>query len=126
MADGGCSVLLLTGPIIPRIRTAPVFYSALISVNSLKIGLKSRSRNMHRSIHRSNLTKYYCDFCNFQCFNTYELLKHIRRCHENDPKFLVYCHVCGSSFKKWETLRKHIQRSSCHNAIEPETGKLYH
>jgi hypothetical protein len=54
------------------------------------------------------------------------LLKHIRRCHENDPKFLVYCHVCGSSFKKWETLRKHIQRSSCHNAIEPETVSTCH
>ena len=51
---------------------------------------------------------YYCDYCDFQCFGTTALLKHIRSCHES---VLVYCHLCGLSFSKWESLRKHVQRN---------------
>ena len=54
---------------------------------------------------------YYCDYCDFQCFGTTALLKHIRSCHESEPNFLVYCHLCGLSFSKWESLRKHVQRN---------------
>lgn len=55
---------------------------------------------------------YICDYCDFRCFATDDLLRHIRRCHENNPSFLVYCHLCGLSFKKWETLRKHYSAES--------------
>ena len=30
--------------------------------------------------------------------------------HENDPRFLVYCSICGKSMKKWSSLKKHLQR----------------
>ena len=37
-------------------------------------------------------------------------MKHIRTVHENDPNFIIYCSFCGLSYKKWESLRKHVQR----------------
>ena len=47
---------------------------------------------------------YCCSMCNFQCFNNRLLLKHIKSAHENDPRFLVYCSICGKSMRKWSYL----------------------
>lgn len=48
--------------------------------------------------------------CDFQCYNNQVLLKHTKSAHENDPRFLVYCSICGKSMKKWSSLKKHLQR----------------
>ena len=30
-------------------------------------------------------------------------MKHVRISHESDSRFVVYCSICGRSFKKWPT-----------------------
>lgn len=52
-----------------------------------------------------------CSMCDFQCFDHRLLLKHTKSAHENDPRFLVYCSICGKSMKKWSSLKKHLQRA---------------
>ena len=44
----------------------------------------------------------------FRCYNHLGLLKHIRATHENDPNFCVYCSLCGKSYNKWHSFKKHL------------------
>ena len=53
---------------------------------------------------------FHCSFCAFRTNRSIVLYKHVRGCHANNPNFMVYCHVCGASFTKWDTLRKYAQR----------------
>ena len=49
-------------------------------------------------------------FCASKTNRSTVLYKHVRGCYANNPNFMVYCHVCGASFTKGDTLRKHAQR----------------
>ena len=51
-----------------------------------------------------------CSYCDFQCYNQVSLMKHLKNTHANDPNFRVHCIFCDNSFKKWDTLKKHLQR----------------
>ncbi len=51
-----------------------------------------------------------CCMCLFQCYSHKSLLKHTLAVHQNDPRFMVNCSVCGKSATKWETLRKHLRK----------------
>ena len=65
---------------------------------------------------------YYCNYCDFQCYRSDALLRHIRICHANDPDFQVYCHSCGLPFKKWDSLRKHVQRVHGNSDLRDDSG----
>ena len=53
---------------------------------------------------------FLCSYCEFRCYNNLGLLKHIRATHENDPNFRVYCSLCGKSYNKWCSFKKHLHR----------------
>lgn len=57
-----------------------------------------------------SVTVILCPYCDFQCYNHDIMIKHTRSIHENDPRFSVYCHICGQFFRKWCTLKKHLHR----------------
>ena len=52
-----------------------------------------------------------CCFCDRYFPNRRLLMKHIRVSHESDPLFVINCSICGKSYKKWCSLKKHLQRS---------------
>lgn len=65
-----------------------------------------------------SVTVILCPYCDFQCYNHDIMLKHTRSIHENDPRFSVYCHLCGQFFRKWCTLKKHLHRDhQCETGI---------
>ena len=49
-------------------------------------------------------------YCNFRCYEERVLLKHMRTVHSNDPRFCVRCSICGKTFRKWPSLKKHLHR----------------
>ena len=67
----------------------------------------------HGNTRQNNCSKNACAPLQLLCFQNqqkYSIVQACRGCHANDPNFMVYCHVCGASFTKWDTLRKHAQR----------------
>jgi hypothetical protein len=70
-----------------------------------------------------------CVYCDFQSSSHHLLLKHIRS-HENLPDFLVGCSVCGKSYRKWGSLRKHLHRDHkqirCESEISEESTSQSH
>ena len=40
------------------------------------------------------------------------------RLHKHDPQFVILCAVCGQSYAKYESYRKHVQRGHKNIAIE--------
>ena len=60
----------------------------------------------------SSSSLLFCNYCNFQCSSNAVLLKHQRATHENEPDFRISCNFWGLCYKKWNTLKKHLQR--CH------------
>lgn len=57
-----------------------------------------------------------CQFCDFHCRSNVKLLKLTKDVHRNDAKVFYYNH-CSKSYKKWDSLKKHLHRCHC--------GKLY-
>jgi len=51
-----------------------------------------------------------CSLCDFRCNGKFILLKHMRDIHENDSNFHVTCELCGRTYKKWNSLKKHLHR----------------
>ena len=62
-----------------------------------------------------NVCILLCRYCDFQCLDHKSLLKHTRAIHENDPDFKIYCSLCGRSFQKWCSLKKHLHRDHTGN-----------
>lgn len=56
------------------------------------------------------MSALFCSFCDYRCHSDHFLLKHLRDFHENDPNFQVNCSLCGKSYKKWCSLKKHLHR----------------
>ncbi len=68
---------------------------------------------------------FTCSFCDFHCYEHVALLRHIKDLHQNDPNFLVYCSYCGKTYKKWDSLRKHVQRQHSNSTctVDDTEGK---
>ena len=47
-----------------------------------------------------------------------EVIAHMIRLHKHDPQFVILCAVCGQSYAKYESCRKHVQRGHKNIAIE--------
>ena len=56
------------------------------------------------------MSALFCSFCDYRCHRDGFLLKHLRDFHANDPNFQVNCTLCGKSYKKWCSLKKHLHR----------------
>ena len=61
----------------------------------------------------------FCSYCDFRCYNQRALLKHLRDLHQNDPSFRVFCTLCGMTFRKWCSLKKHLHRDHDGNCSPP-------
>ena len=53
----------------------------------------------------------FCHLCDYGCRDERALLKHLRDIHENDANFQVSCSLCGRTYRKWCSLKKHLHRS---------------
>ena len=62
---------------------------------------------------------FLCSYCEFRCYHHLGLLKHIRATHENDLNFRVHCSLCGKSYNKWCSFKKHLHRD--HGKIKEAT-----
>lgn len=51
-----------------------------------------------------------CNYCDLRCYDRLVLLKHMRDTHEKDGNFSVVCDLCGRTYKKWNSLKKHLHR----------------
>ena len=68
---------------------------------------------------------FLCSYCEFRCYNHLGLLKHIRATHENDPNFRVYCSLCGKSYNKWCSFKKHLHRDHGMDNKAPKIMYVY-
>jgi len=50
-----------------------------------------------------------CSYCDYVGVPS-EIIKHSVAEHSNHPSFFLSCDVCGATYKKYESFRKHIQR----------------
>ena len=57
-------------------------------------------------------------FCAFRHCSKNEVIAHMIRLHKHDPQFVILCAVCGQSYAKYESYRKHVQRGHKNIAIE--------
>lgn len=60
---------------------------------------------------------YNCRFCN-ACVA--DITSHVLRKHKNHPQFSVTCNVCGKTYNKYDSYRKHTLRK--HNSVLSEHG----
>ena len=51
-----------------------------------------------------------CSYCHFKCYDNTSLMKHMKDCHSHEPEFGVSCTLCGQTYQKWDSLKKHLQR----------------
>ena len=56
-------------------------------------------------------TTTFCHLSDYWCLDERALLKHLREIHENDANFQVSCSLCGRTYRKWCSLKKHLHRS---------------
>ena len=54
---------------------------------------------------------YICSMCSYGARSEETLTSHVCKSHRNDPRFHIYCKSCLRSYKKWDSYRKHIERS---------------
>ena len=52
-----------------------------------------------------------CSYCAFLCYDSITLMKHMKSFHGHDPRISVSCSFCGQKYKKWDSLKKHLQRT---------------
>ncbi len=51
-----------------------------------------------------------CSLCNFVAQIPTELTLHVVRNHSDHPKFIVNCCICGGTWRKYDSFRKHVRR----------------
>lgn len=54
---------------------------------------------------------YACSMCSYTTRELDVYTAHVIRLHKDDPRFNVSCKSCLRSFTKWDSYRKHMQRS---------------
>lgn len=51
-----------------------------------------------------------CLLCPFSASTSHELSSHLIRYHRNDPSFVVKCGYCDTTYKKYKSYCRHLDR----------------